>query len=37
MIRSRARRVTFALAALDMEPHNIFDYNPLGGLPKCGN
>jgi Cu2+-containing amine oxidase len=21
----------------DMEPHNMFDYNPLGGPPKCGN
>ena len=21
----------------EMEPHNLFDYNPLGGPPKCGN
>lgn len=24
-------------AGFDMEPHNMFDYNPLGGPPKCGN
>lgn len=21
---------------MEMEPHNLFDYNPLGGPPKCG-
>ena len=24
-------------SGFDMEPHNLFDYNPLGGPPKCGN
>lgn len=24
-------------AGFDMEPHNMFDYNPLGGPAKCGN
>jgi Cu2+-containing amine oxidase len=23
-------------AGFDMEPHNMFDYNPLGGPPNCG-
>src|ERR1019366_3192947 len=23
-------------AGFDMEPHNLFDYNPLGGPPNCG-
>jgi len=24
-------------SGFDMEPHDLFDYNPLGGPPKCGN
>jgi Cu2+-containing amine oxidase len=24
-------------SGFDMEPHNLFDYNPLGGPPRCGN
>jgi len=24
-------------SGFEMEPHNLFDYNPLGGPPKCGN
>jgi len=24
-------------SGFDMEPHDLFDYNPLGGPPRCGN
>src|SRR5664280_810284 len=24
-------------SGFDMDPHNLFDYNPLGGPPRCGN